>query len=74
MLGNYAPEHAELLNGLATALGDRDEGILDATSKTFVLFGDKALPALEEVLHGRDPRSRRTAVQALETIRAKLKH
>jgi len=74
MLGNYAPEHAELLNGLATALGDRDEGIRDATSKTFVLFGDKALPALEEVLHGRDPRSRRTAVQALETIRAKLKH
>jgi HEAT repeat protein len=72
LLSEYAPEHVEAIPVLIKLLGDRDEIVAKAAQRTLVQFGSRARDPLQAVLRDRNPGLRRRAVEALESLRAKL--
>ena len=47
LLGNYAPEHPEIIPVLLRVLGDREEFVARAAMRSLAPFGDVAMPPLK---------------------------
>ncbi|MCZ7643998.1 MAG: HEAT repeat domain-containing protein [Planctomycetota bacterium] len=71
LLGNYAPEHEEMIPVLIRVLGDREDFVARAAGRTLALFGNKSVPWLEAAVRAPDPRARRHALAVLEELRRK---
>jgi HEAT repeat protein len=70
LVGNYAPDHPEMIPVLLRVLGDREDFVARAAIRSLVPFGDIAVPSLTKLLKQRNPLLRRRAIDALEAIQA----
>ena len=70
LVGNYAPDHPEMIPVLLRVLRDREDFVSRAAIRSLVPFGDVAVPPLTRLLKQRNPLLRRRAIDALEAIQA----
>jgi hypothetical protein len=68
LLGEYAPAHPEILPILLRALGDRDDLVSHAATRSLVLFKEEALAPVKNLLKQRNPLIRKRAIEALQSI------
>ncbi|HEY3321371.1 MAG TPA: HEAT repeat domain-containing protein [Planctomycetota bacterium] len=72
LLGNYAPQHTELIPEMVKLLSDRDDIVSRAATRTLVKFGEAAVEPIAKLLQDRRPLTRQRAMEALDAVRKKL--
>jgi HEAT repeat protein len=65
LMGEYAPDHPEIIPVLLRVLSDREDYVARAAAGSLARFGGTALPALKKLLQHRSPLYRRRALEAL---------
>ena len=72
LLGEYSPDHPEIIPILLRVLGDREDFVAQAAMRSMAPFGERMIPSLQQLLQQRAPILRRRALEALESIREAL--
>ena len=68
LLGEYAPDHPDIIPVLLRVLGDREDYVARAAMRSMVPFGAQMIPPLRQLIQHRTPRLRHRALEALEYI------
>jgi hypothetical protein len=69
LLGNYAPEHREIIPALLSCLGDREDYVVNAAIRALKPFGPTIVDAIRPLLRHPDARMRDGALKALGELR-----
>ncbi|MFH0938812.1 MAG: HEAT repeat domain-containing protein [Planctomycetota bacterium] len=72
LLGEYAPNHPEMIPMLLRALGDREDYVARLAISSLALFGEQVTNQLKLLLKSRNSLLRQRALEALAAVRAKL--